>query len=464
MSPTDKLEFLETFAFKDIDLGKIKARCKAHIQNLNDELSETIGELNISREFIKEMSIPEKIEFPIKCGKNQYEKAEKNEVIRYKNVLTMIKRHTDDKNKKERELNDLKVLEATIDSRIEHIETIDVKIKDLEYKKNKVFYGGYENLKKLENNLISLISQRELLVMEKQYKEDSMKLEKMRIQESVDFDEELSNINNILWKEHSKDDIEEQKSEIIDTISDLEKAKRLYKDIDDNNVDEDKLKVMKDKIEKYSLSLDEKRELHRKLLSQKEIYKCPSCFVSLSLIENSLRLSAQQLDEDVNDCSIEVLLKEINGIKKDIVNFQKYVLEKENKLVILKKCKCEIEDVLSNYEEAPSSEELIDEITSMKEELTMLNEYQRVQLEKEKRKKEIEYNIKNEIFSKSYLSFKSSIEKLHNKIEAYKCKIEGDVIYTDEEELRFEITKEKQSRDMIKDIEEEENILINDLQ
>ena len=56
MSPTDKLAFLEKFAFQDVDLANIKNRCKSHISNLHDELTGTISELNLAREFLKEMA------------------------------------------------------------------------------------------------------------------------------------------------------------------------------------------------------------------------------------------------------------------------------------------------------------------------------------------------------------------------------------------------------------------------
>ena len=41
MSPTDRLEFLETFAFKDFDVSSLKDRAKAVIKESNDTLSKT---------------------------------------------------------------------------------------------------------------------------------------------------------------------------------------------------------------------------------------------------------------------------------------------------------------------------------------------------------------------------------------------------------------------------------------
>jgi hypothetical protein len=214
MNPTDKLEFLEKFAFKDVDLGKIKGRCKAHIQSLNDELTGTISELNLSREFVKEMEPTDKVDFPIKCGKSQHEKAHKNEIIRHKNCITQIKKTNDDKNRKERELNDLNVLNATLMSRKENLESINVKLSEIEEQEKSIVYKGDDYMCNAEKSLNILIAQRELIVMEDQYANDMSKLEKMRIQELGDFEQELTTIMTSLWKEYAKEDLEEQKNDI----------------------------------------------------------------------------------------------------------------------------------------------------------------------------------------------------------------------------------------------------------
>jgi DNA repair exonuclease SbcCD ATPase subunit len=459
MSPTDKLEFLETFAFKDVDLGKIKGRCKAHIQKLNDELSETIGELNMAKEFLKNMEPPKKVVFPIKCGKTQYEKAEKNENIKHKNCMTLIKRSIDEKTKKESELNDLKILEATLSSRKEQLESIEVKLSEIQEKRNTIIYKGDYILEKLEKNLVSLISQRELVVMEEQCKSDSIKLEKMREEEIQDFQEELTKINETLWKEFPKTDIEEQKNEIKSIITDLEKASRLYKDIEENYVDEEELVVNKEKLLKLTVNLEQNQELYRKLLAQKEVYKCPACFVSLRLIEEKLSLSDQELDVEANESNIETLSNTINQTKRDITKLQRYISDKENKLSIFSKCKNNLEEILSGYEDLPSPDELFDEINTMREELDKLVHYENIQLQNEKRKNVLEKNIKNEILSKTYESFRFSLENLEKKITIYKEKIQCETIELNEEDVRSEISKEKESRNSLLRMEKEEQTL-----
>lgn len=459
LSPTDKLEFLETFAFKNLDLGKIKARCKAYIQKMNDELTGTIGELNMATQFLKDMELPKKIEFPIKCSKTQYEKVEKNEIIKHKNILTMIKRKNVEKIDKQTALNDLKILEATVNSKKEQIESIESKLLIIKDKSESIFYYGDKNLEKLKNDLITLISQRELNIMEKQHECDSLKLQKMREQELRDFHEELVKINDILWKKYKKDEIEHQKKESKSIIADLEKAYRLYKEIEENYVNEKDLDINKQKLKNYIEELDQKQDLYRKLLLQKEVYKCPSCLVSLRLIEDKLSLSELELNDNMNNCNIEKICIEIEVFKRDIVKLQKNILDKESKLILLEKSKNSIQEILSSYEEIPSVEDLVDEIQDMKDELDNIIGYQNMQVAYEKRKTIIEDSINNEILSKSYLSFKISVEKLYKKIDIYKSKITGEFIEREEEDLRMEISKEKVSKDNLNRIKEEEENL-----
>ena len=100
MSPTDKLEFLEKFAFEDVDLPNIKNRCKSHINHLHDELNSVISELNLAKEFLKDFKKPDIIHFPLKCSPKQIDKAIKNENIKHKNCFTLINKTTKLKSKK----------------------------------------------------------------------------------------------------------------------------------------------------------------------------------------------------------------------------------------------------------------------------------------------------------------------------------------------------------------------------
>ena len=79
MSPTDKLEFLEKFAFKNINLSEIKNRCKTLISKRNEELNKTITQLETTIDIFNNIDEPEEIKFPLSGKPSQYEKLTKNE-------------------------------------------------------------------------------------------------------------------------------------------------------------------------------------------------------------------------------------------------------------------------------------------------------------------------------------------------------------------------------------------------
>ena len=110
MSPTDKLEFLEKFAFKNVNLTEIKARCKTLITQRNEKLNKTLSQLEMTQNIIEDLKVPEEVLFPIDGKKNLYEKITKNEEIRKKNCDTLIKRSTGAIQSLQTEFTDLKVL------------------------------------------------------------------------------------------------------------------------------------------------------------------------------------------------------------------------------------------------------------------------------------------------------------------------------------------------------------------
>ncbi len=90
MSPIEKLGFLEQFAFQDVDLGKIKGRCKSVISETYDELLSTTAQLDMSSKVLEEMQLGEEVIFPLKNSKGG-KLSEKNRAIAIKNEHTKYK-------------------------------------------------------------------------------------------------------------------------------------------------------------------------------------------------------------------------------------------------------------------------------------------------------------------------------------------------------------------------------------
>lgn len=437
MSPTDKLAFLEKFAFQDVDLANIKNRCKSHISNLHDELTGTISELNLAREFLKEMEKPEKIDFPINCKLSQIEKTIKNETIRHKNCFTLISRTRKTKEKKEQALNDLRVLNATLESKRSYLANINEKLENTNKERSNITTKPPQYLEELEKQLRDVIKQRNIHTMMEQYEQDVKKLESMKTQEMKDYKEKINTISTDLWQEYTLEEIQTTLDDLEVCIADMKKVEQLQVEINNNSSEAD-LDTLKKTLEKNTVSLETKKELYRKLIAQKEVYACPSCKVNLRLVNEKLTLSAEQLDEEVNEQDEEKLLSDMEQLKVDITKTQKIIPIEENKSQNLQKYTEELETILNKYEEQH-------DIDSLKEDIDYLHDYRATELQKEKRIKELQYNIDNEVFSRTYNTYKLNTEKLELKIQDYQSN-NTQLITKTEEELRDEIFTEKQQQ------------------
>ena len=447
MSPIEKIAFLEKFAFRDVDLGKIKGRCKAHISKCNEELISAVSQLNMARNVLEEMKIPNEVKFPLKCAKTQREKAIKNENIRFKNCNTIIRRSEKIIDEISTEISDLRVLEATLESRNESLKELDEKLKNLESDINKNTYDGHEKLSEYENRLESLLAKRELNIIEDKLENDLIKLEKMRKEEKVELEKEKNNICEILWKEYSKSDILITISELKECLSDLDKIKLLSKEMKRYNVDPEKHQENKKELEKYIQEIEDKKRLREKFLTQQELYSCPSCATKLRLINESLHLVNDVNEEDIDvDIDLDRLEDNIQTLKHNISKLQRIIPDEENKLGRIKEIENDINNILYSYDEVPDANDI-------REDLEYLHEYQAKHNELENKLNKIEKNIIQEKFSSSYSTFKSDVEKLKKSVEELKEKTNNVNEEMKEEELREYIIEQRYSRNKLEEIE-----------
>lgn len=452
MNPADKLSFLEQFAFKDLNLQNLKNKCKIHTVKVNDELSKTITELNISNEILKEIILPNKVDFPIKCKKIQYEIAHKNEITKNKNCDILLKKTEKTKNDKEESLNALNVLNAILNSKNDNLSEINNKICQLFLKKETIIYNGDDFLESLEKDLKNLISQRELIILDEQYKNDLFKLEKMYEQELNDYNEEINNIKLDLWQEYTQDDLVSTLDDIKTCINDNEKIQRLKKEIESNYVNIEALEISKNKYKQYNTELEEKQEIYRKIQSQKEIYNCPSCKASLKLIENKLILTQEIILQ--NEIDEDNILNDINILRNNIMKIRKNINNDEHKINVVEKLKEDVNNILNIYEDE------IPTMSSLKEDSEYLHNYKSKQINNEKRMNELQNNIDNKKLSKTYHSFKTSISNIEKKIENIKKNITTEQPFEkDEEKLRYLINNEKNNKNLLIDIENNINKL-----
>jgi len=173
-------------------------------------------------------------------------------------------------------------------------------------------------------------------------------------------------------------------------------------------------------------------------------------------LSRKLVISSGEKDDVVIEADMEVLKEEIYKLKLKINNFQKTIQDEENKLAKKTEAEAEIESISSLYEEIPS-------IESVKDDLQYLRDYQTSQLDMEKKKKDLEQNIKEEKFSSSYFTFKKGVEKLKSRQDYLEKKFGKTQVGLNEEYLREQISEQKQRREKLFDLEKRQLETINSI-
>ena len=445
MSPIDKLDFLEKFAFRDVDLGKIKGRCKALISKRHDELLGMVSQLDMVNSVLGEMEPPDEVRFPITCKQGQRERVIKNESVRSKNCNILVRRAEKAKIQVQDEINALRVLEATLQSRKETFHSLEEKLEDLEVEIDDQIYEGDKELQNYEKRLDTCLARRELYIMEEQLENNVEKLEEMKKEEEAVLCGELAIIDGALWKEYSRNELKTAISDLKQCVSEIENVERLRKEIKKCIVDLDKHNAHKSDLENYSRELEEKQRLHDKLLAQKELYSCPACSVRLRLLNEELCI-AEDVDEEDFTADLDTVKEDIRNLKHSIGKLQHLIPTEEDKLERKADAEAEIEIALATYEEVP-------DINGMREDLEYLREYQVSQLELEKKRKEIERSAKTEKFSSSYESFKRSIDAAREQVKELTTKSGERDEEMDEEVLREKIFEQKHTRERLAELE-----------
>jgi exonuclease SbcC len=452
MSPIEKLTFLEKFAFRDVNLGKIKGRCKAHISKRNEELVGAVSQLSMARNILDEMEQPNEVKFPLKCKKGQREKVIKNENIRFKNCNTLIRRSEKRVKEFTNEINDLRILEATLQSRKETFEELEEKLEDLGVEIDDQIYEGDEELANYEKRLEVSLARRKLHVMEDQLEDDLDKLEKMRRVEETGLEEEKKNIDDVLWKEYSKAELATTISELKGCLSDLDRVETLRKEMKRCKVDPEKHHNHKQELTQYTEELEDKQRLRDRFLARQELYSCPSCATKLRLLNESLYLADDVDDEDI-EADLNTIQEDIQNLKYNISKLQRVIPDEENKLDRIKEIEIEIQEILSSYEETPDA-------NGVREDLEYLRDYQANQTELEKKLKELDQSINQEKFSSSYSTFKRGVEKLEEEVEKLRQKSGDADEKMNEEELRERIVEQRQTRDKLRELEKRRDKMI----
>jgi DNA repair exonuclease SbcCD ATPase subunit len=450
MSPVEKLGFLEKFAFKDINLDDMKLRCKSYISKCNDEFISVTSQVELLKKILESQDKPKKIIFPIKCKKEHQEIIIKNENIGFKNAEILIKKSNKNLRLFENELSDLKVYLANISNKKENLNIILEKLSNLDKELRELNFDSSINIKEYELQLLNIVKYKELNDLEKGFKENVLKLEQIKREELDSYNEKLQKYKEEIWQDYKYDELIiniQDYRELLIKMKELNKYRKeikKYEDIDDKLFENNK-----EKIEKNKLELINFEKIYDKLKSQENIYQCPSCSCNLRFVDDKLIESSEEIINEFNITTvknmIDKLKKEINNLDKDIRNIEYNLKIKNN---ILKN----ISDISDNYEEM--------DIEEIENNIIDLEDYKKINKDKEEKVKELIYKIENNIFSSSYTSFNKMVLNDKKKIEELKKFCESYNNNIDENELRKIINNYKYNKDKYDRFElEKKNLL-----
>lgn len=423
MSPIEKLSFLEKFAFREINLGEIKGRCKAHISKTHDELVSSSSNLRMAQAVLDEMVVPIEVKFPL-SGKSNKELAIKNENTRYKNAIVRRKKHEKNKQAIEAEISDFRVLEAHLSGKQESMEKIRSELKTVEL--NIATVGSDFNqdlLTNYEKSLNFLLNNRKLSELQHQVEHDKERLLAMKQTEIDEINNKISNIGDV-WSEMSKDELIGVIDDAKQCLTDLRRLQVLQRDLPKNIRD----------ISDIERDIEDRSQLYEIARMQQGLYVCPCCSSSLRILDGKLTKEDTTVREQLNPT---VIKQELAKLKQELVIAQSGWKIQE-----------EINQILVQYEELPTIEETQE---SVKYHQNLLDS----NLEKERRLVGLERSLSEEKFSSSYHSFAKTLDNLIIRLEKEQKNIDTFIPDTtmSEEELRNHISNQKQLRDQVCSLE-----------
>ena len=432
MSPANRLLFLEKFAFGDVDISEIKAKVKALVKNLSDEHIKISGNLEFAMKMIQDSEKPEEVAFPIKCKRDQREKAIRNEEIKHKNCTVSIKKIEKEIRTLESEKNATSIFQSLRDDKQRVIERIDDKIKTLE--KYVINYVGDDELSRYKSRLERFLGNRKLEMTRSRYTENLSKLEELKKSEIGETNRQLLEFRKTLWETIPKEEIDEQIELCRNLVNQRRTRDKLEKELATLEPGDDP----SSELDNVSRQLELSKSRLEILRLQKEVLSCPHCSNKVKFSNNSL----VKVDiEAVDDGST------IENLKSDIDNFKRTedkLRSRVSKYRATTKRVCDIQKELATLE-------IIEEgLETLEIELDDTRQYKSDNEKLEIRIRELEESIKNGKFSKTIIALekksRDDLDEIKN-LEKY-SEIEEESV--NEESLRSLIAQETENKNEIK--------------
>jgi exonuclease SbcC len=456
LSPAERLDFLETFAFKDFDIVGLKEKAKSVIKEANEQLLKTAGSIRYATQMLEQKPKPENKPFfvPGIKKKENIEKYIQNEAVKLKNSVTILKTNE----KKVKQLYELiqkmEMFKMKLSEREKTKLSLEKNKAELELEKEKVIEKektvSKVSLLCLEMRLQKLLRNKDLVRMQKTFEENEEKLQRLILQEEEELKAKIKSLQHELDDNPTEDELQNEIiffTELISKKKELEKAEKDIACFEKDKQAEEKFAEVKKKC------LDTRLQLDRAKL-EKEKLKCPHCQNAIRLVNGSIIKFAEERDVQQENMSVHQTMEQLQAQLTKLTLEEKAMLPKlENQKKYYSALKRK-DELLAEILEMNGVTETIQECETQQEEFKALlsklqkNEQELVELRAKLTKKQ--YSTTISLIQRQQLSDKKKLEQL---------RVANDVITTegekkeeeaeDEEALRQKINSKKQLHEQV---------------
>lgn len=434
MSPVDKLAFLEKYAFKDVDLPAMKARCKAVITQTNENLIQVSSQLQMARSFLDTSELPSPVTFPIKCKTSQIDLAIKNEENKTKNCVTLIKKKQKEQLQLSEKLSELTKLSTQISCYSDQLLSVDNEFEAVSAELNCLNYEGDDNLEKSKKLLAQIETHRELISLKSDIETCQAQLDTIKNKETLELKNKIDTLSSTLWNEYSKDDA-------IETINTLKLCKDTISAIIRLQDEKHSIspvinpEIQLEKIKKLEANISEQENTLSDIVN---LYKCPNCNCSLKMQNNTLVKSELITNLTTPEQIKDQLVKLSLALKQE----KKLLSDIQIKASRLNTIESKLQTIKSEWDDDLIIKIIDTGYLSCKKEISDLDEdliYIQTYIEDNNRN-QIEYDLclqklNDGIFSSSYNILFETLNQKKAQLQCLSSKIEN-IPVCDESELR----------------------------
>jgi DNA repair exonuclease SbcCD ATPase subunit len=433
MSPTEKLGFLEKFAFNDVELGEIKKRSKDHIKERSIVLARCSAQLEMIRAMSSEVHVIDSVKFPLDVKKDteKYRKgAATNHLIHIKNNTTLLKRNTSSIRKTQKKIHTHEVVSARNTAIREQIASYkqtkistETEIEDFDDLESLT-----DNLNRLKDVLKSIVANREAASLQKLFESKAKTLRDVSITESADRQASIDKLKDIASKhEYTMEECDENTktyTEMLDTSRRINKLKKsLFDGSELTETVRKSLHLLKKSHEGDAITID---RIETKKRLENKLYNCPGCHKVLRFKGNSL----QSVDvSEVTDMSSDNL----HELKMSQSKRAEEILSKTDLLKVLEasdNSRREIKELEDEWDNLPT-------ITSIKDDLREMMSCKNSISDTERRLKELQNVTQSSTVTKLIKDLKKAEKNLDTAMESLCGNFDSDY---DETDLRYRIS------------------------